>query len=301
MVVVHAQRSRLDRARLEFAERVATGLYDEITTTRPPERRRGAASVAFVLAVIGRLGTLGCVLVAGWVAVFSDGVASVLAVIVLICLVDVAWRWFGRYTPGDGELIDPDAAPDLYELVDGVARSLGLRPVWRIVLGTRFDASIAEIGLRRRHVLYLGHPLWDLLDPGERVALLGHELGHVVNGDALRGLGTDCPLRKLYRRLPARLSRPLLGLILIQERVFARACQRAEYRADQVAVWVAGRGPVLALLERTSAARSEPHRLDATHPPISLRIAAISQFRAGGQGRQPRRRAWGRPAGRRRG
>jgi hypothetical protein len=301
MVVVQAQQSRLDRSRAEFAERVATGLYDEITTTTLPERGRGAALVAYALAMIGRLVTLGCVLVAAWVAVLSDGAASVLAVIVLICLVDVAWRWFGRYAPGDGELIDPAAAPDLFELVDEVTGSLGLRPVWRIVLGTRFDASIAEIGLRRRHVLYLGHPLWDLLDPGERIALLGHELGHVVNGDALRGLGTDCPLRRLYRRLPARLSRLLLGLILIQERVFARACQRAEYRADQVAVRVAGRGPVLSLLEKTRAAESEALWPDATHPPIGLRIAAISQFRDDGQGRPPRRRAWGRPAGRRRG
>jgi Zn-dependent protease with chaperone function len=301
MGVVAVQQSGLERARVEFAERVAERLYHEVTGSAVPERRRSAAWLAFALAMAGRLVTLGCLLVAGWTAVLSDGATSVVAAIVLICLVDVAWRWVGRYAPRDGAVIDPAAAPGLYELAGEVARSLGVRPVWRIVQGDRFDASIAEIGFRRRHVLFLGRPLWDMLDPGERIALLGHEFGHVVNGDALRGLGTDCPLRKLYRRLPARLSRPLLGLILVQERVFARACQRAEYRADQVAVRVAGRVPVLSLLEKTRAAESEPPWLDATHPPISLRIAAISQFHDGDPGRRPRRRASGRRVGRRRG
>ena len=298
MRVAEAQQSRLDRARAEFAGRVAARLYHEVTTTPLPGRRRAAALGAFALAMTGRLVTLGCALLAGLVAVLSAGAMSVAAVIVLVCLVSVIWRWFGRYAPPDATVLDPTAAPSPYELADGVAGSLGVRPVWRIVLDARFDASIAEIGFRRRRVLFLGRPLWDMLDPSERIALLGHEFGHVVNGDALRG---GCPLRKLYRRLPARLSRPLLGLILVQERVFARACQRAEYRADQVAVRVAGPAPVLSLLEKTGATELEPHRVDATHPPVGLRIAAISQFRDAGPGRRPRRRAWGRRAGRRRG
>ncbi|WP_328822533.1 M48 family metalloprotease [Micromonospora rubida] len=52
------------------------------------------------------------------------------------------------------------------------------------------NAYATAVGPRRRRVLCLGLPLWGSLPAQERVALLGHELGHFVNGDPRRSLLT---------------------------------------------------------------------------------------------------------------
>jgi heat shock protein HtpX len=108
----------------------------------------------------------------------------------------------------------------------------------------------------------LGLPLWGALPPQQRVALLGHELGHLVNGDPRRGLlvqpayRTLGQLANLFRpvryagvnalaeflarqvmRVLARLA--WLGQLLLIT-VGQRDAQRAEYLADQVAARVAG-------------------------------------------------------------
>jgi hypothetical protein len=44
------------------------------------------------------------------------------------------------------------------------------------------------VGLRRRRVVHIGIPLWFTLEPQPRVAVLGHEVGHFVNGDLRRSL-----------------------------------------------------------------------------------------------------------------
>lgn len=98
-------------------------------------------------------------------------------------------------------------APALFGLTDAVARSLGARPAEVIVVNGAFNAAHGKVGLRRRPVLWIGLALWNVLSGPERVALLGHEFGHQVNGDPTRGFITGTALRTLsdwYRLLHPR-------------------------------------------------------------------------------------------------
>ncbi|MBR7834477.1 M48 family metalloprotease [Actinospica durhamensis] len=79
-------------------------------------------------------------------------------------------------------------APHLYALLDRCAAQLGCRTPDRVAVGPQFNASTGRAGLAQRSYLRIGAPLWTVLTGPERVALLGHELGHQVNGDSTRSL-----------------------------------------------------------------------------------------------------------------
>ncbi|HEY7296021.1 MAG TPA: M48 family metalloprotease [Dehalococcoidia bacterium] len=73
------------------------------------------------------------------------------------------------------------------ELTGAIARELHMATINEIAVTPASNAAFGRMGWRRRRVLLLGQPLPLTLDSQERVALLGHELGHGVNGDAVRG------------------------------------------------------------------------------------------------------------------
>ncbi len=79
-------------------------------------------------------------------------------------------------------------APRLYALLDRCAAQLGCQVPDRVAVGPQFNASTGRAGLAQRPYLRIGAPLWTVLTGPERLALLGHELGHQVNGDSTRSL-----------------------------------------------------------------------------------------------------------------
>ncbi|MET9614691.1 M48 family metallopeptidase [Kitasatospora indigofera] len=174
--------------------------------------------------------------------------------------------------PDDSGVLRRTAAPALYALVDRVAAAVGTRPVDVIRVTDEFNASFARVGLRRRSVLTLGLPLWEPLGPGQRLALLGHELGHDVNGDHRSGRWLGSAISTLsewwHITRPVRyddrdgsmtnsvteiadLGQRLAGLAMgcvnwlvgrllgLLERLTTRSCQGAEYRADAIAARLA--------------------------------------------------------------
>jgi len=171
------------------------------------------------------------------------------------------------------QLLAADDAPALRGLAARVAAELGTRPPDLIAVDAGFNATYTRVGMRRRVLLTLGLPLWETLGPEQRLALLGHELGHGVNGDARRGGWIGSALRSLeewYRLLrPGRImvrggrgGNPgggiaILGemvarwamvvfaeLVLLAYRLLTRLTRlsgrRAEYLADGFGVRVAG-------------------------------------------------------------
>ncbi|KRB74091.1 hypothetical protein ASE01_19070 [Nocardioides sp. Root190] len=82
--------------------------------------------------------------------------------------------------------VDPADAPTLVALVEEVSALAGCRPPARIGVDADLNASVGPLGIRSRR-LVLGAPLWVALGPQERVALLGHEIGHIAHGDLLGG------------------------------------------------------------------------------------------------------------------
>lgn len=66
-----------------------------------------------------------------------------------------------------------------------------------IVVTPAVDASVTTYGIRRRRLLKLGLGLWEITGPQQRIALLGHQLGHYANGDMRHGLVVANALRSL--------------------------------------------------------------------------------------------------------
>jgi Zn-dependent protease with chaperone function len=200
------------------------------------------------------------------VVTISVGGAAVLVAITLVPPLDRLDR--------DHDPLSRDEAPTLYALLERVAAAIGTRPPGLIAVSSDFNAAVSQYGLRRRRVLYLGLALWGVLTPQQRVAVLGHELGHFVNGDVRHGLlarPAMVTLGRLARLLnpgPARNAGALvamselllrvamqpvvIGLRLaqlgIQALVF-RDGQRAEYLADLGAARLAGTAAAVEVLD----------------------------------------------------
>lgn len=175
-----------------------------------------------------------------------------------------------------GKITRP-AFPALYEMTDKVTQALNTSKVEAIFIDTSFNASISQVGWRRKKKLTLGLPLFSTLNDDERLALLGHEIGHCVNGDPNRTLfiGTAIaflvawyPLllpapSSLYKPgLLVLLTRPILNLLLralaqvvkllvkLLSNLNWRDSQRAEYLADALGASIGGSSAMLSMLEK---------------------------------------------------
>jgi Zn-dependent protease with chaperone function len=164
--------------------------------------------------------------------------------------------------------ISRERIPNLWALIDDVVAALGAPKVHWIFLSSEFNASTSRLGWRRRTYVSIGLPLIAALGPRERLALIGHEIGHQVNGDPRRGSFVGTALSTLLRwndllrpfpvrslpdmvanalmAIPARLTRwTAIGLL----HLIWREGQRAEYLADDLGSRVAGSDAAISALE----------------------------------------------------
>lgn len=168
-----------------------------------------------------------------------------------------------------------EEAPHTWRLVDEVSHRLGLRPPAVLGVDPHLNAWVARTGWRHRSTLVLGVPFWTLLDSQEKVALLGHELGHVRHGDPVgsvpvwaalsvlsrvRGLlhaediwwdggslGLFTPAINVLKWL---LRMPANGALILLWLCTARYSQRAEYRADVASARLSGSEAAASLMIR---------------------------------------------------
>ncbi|MEU1599788.1 M48 family metallopeptidase [Streptomyces sp. NPDC005708] len=201
-------------------------------------------------------------LVRGW-----GGMSMVLGLLLL----GVAWPFRPRAArlPKTDQVLHRGDAPELYALVDEEARVVGTRSVDEIRVDAQVNASVMTHGVRGRRPLTLGLPLWEILTPQQRIALLGHELAHYSNGDTRQGLVLSTAYRSLttwhYYFIP--IAKPsavemLVNLLYISPRLFLhgaltlldhltlRAAQRAEYLADREAARAASTEAAVGLMDR---------------------------------------------------
>lgn len=161
-------------------------LVDELARTRRQNGRLTLANLAAVaLATLVHAVTLA--FAATGVLLLWPGTSVWHKVLGVLCLL-LVWLLrprFHRAAKGAG-LLDPTAAPETRRLVAEVAEVVGSPMPTRCRVDRRINASAALVGLRGRE-LTLGAPLWAALTGQERIALLGHELGHFANGDVLQG------------------------------------------------------------------------------------------------------------------
>lgn len=191
-------------------------------------------------------------------------------------------------------------APNLDGLVDKVAAAIGAKPVDIIVLDGEFNAAYGQVGLRRRRVLTLELAMWNALDDQERIAVVGHERAHEVNGDLAHGFVVGSALRTLAEwhavlRTPPRhqstrsmfealeaigelmasafmrvLRAIVARLFEIEMSLLFASRQRAEYFADLMSARVASTSAAVFMLDHLYLARqasqSSPTRRDEKSP-----------------------------------
>jgi Zn-dependent protease with chaperone function len=255
------------RLRQRVEHRLVMSLFEEVSRVGSQWARQPdmAAVAAYVVAALVHLTTLAVAVFGGWLLVVSW--PNPFGIVAGLLLIGVAVQMRPRFhrLPAGTRVVTRVEAPTLYGLLDRVTHALGGRPIDTVVVDQDFNASAGWVGTRQRRVLTLGLPLWNVLAAQERLALLGHEMGHFVSGDLRRGLvvGTALnavgELHLLLRgaaetggggevlggfaflvRVPLRLLSMLLAALLVALALLTlRAGQRAEYLADALAARLA--------------------------------------------------------------
>jgi Zn-dependent protease with chaperone function len=154
------------------------------STGRPPSRFSLGHLIAWVLAAVVLVVEF-CIPILGIYAIVRLGVGIGPILIAAFCLF-MFWvtrpRVLARGAPDQrGEV------PGLRPLVDPVAEAMRVR-VSRVCLTSGFGASVRREGITRRPAMYLGVPLLASLRDEERVALVAHECGDLVDHDPTDGL-----------------------------------------------------------------------------------------------------------------
>lgn len=233
--------------------------------------------LAFGIATLVHGIALGLAVLGGWI-IINAWPNLLLAAIGVICLA-VAWFFRPRLAQLNGEVLPRDQYPALYRLADQVAGALNSPKLDGIVVGGWFNASFSRVGIRQKRIVQIGLPLWSILDPQERVALLGHELAHGVNGDPVRsffvGTAIDSLMTWHHYLSPMRLRtiggrfirragfEDLLAAIILLpfsslawlaayalSHLLWRESQRAEYLADYLAATVSSTPAAVSLLNK---------------------------------------------------
>ncbi|MFD9306470.1 M48 family metallopeptidase [Streptomyces sp. NPDC060048] len=263
---------RIAAARRRLARKHGEQLAAEMERsggTVEPVRRDATTLLAFGIALLVHgvtvlLAVGGVLLVLlGWNAGIQPAIGALLLVL--------AWLARPRRSrlPKDEPVLYRSDAPELFELIDGVGRAVGTHGVYAVVVRADANAAVTNYGLRARRVLFLGLGLWEILSPRERVALLGHELGHFANGDTRRGtvladalaaldtwfhILTPVPQPDLWERITSALMLlprwAVLGLLTLLDHLTLRDSQRGEYLADVSAARAGSTEAAAALMDR---------------------------------------------------
>lgn len=265
-------RSRADR----WSARQVEALFHQVSGSRV--RRPGwnlARILSYTLAICVHVFCAALIATGAWLIVAMPNIATIiLAILALLVGFELRPR-LGSFRKLKNIRYRTDA-PVLFGVLDQVAAEVGAKPVHGVSTNSSWNASYMAVGWRRRRVVTLGLPLWDALPADQKIAILGHEFAHGVNGDARHGaiVGTSlATLARLYnvlrpgprtlrgtryglaeelaRLVQALLSSMVAGVLMTQQLISLRAGQRAEYLADAIAARVASPASMADALDTT--------------------------------------------------
>jgi Zn-dependent protease with chaperone function len=179
-----------------------------------------------------------------------------------------AWVFRPRINRMPETLLPRETAPRLYAFVDSVAAANGAPKVHALVLNAEFNATFQKAGYLYRPIVTIGLPLWSVLEPQERVALLSHEFAHGMNGDSLAhgfigdAIGTLAGLSATFAPDPQDIYSALFSPLLVPVSGFFRwlailmilllwqRSQEAEFLADYAASRVGGSEAAQSMLQK---------------------------------------------------
>jgi Zn-dependent protease with chaperone function len=184
------------------------------------------AAVAVVVSALVHL--LTGALVVGGTLLIIFGWPTIIQPVLGLFLICLAVQLRPRRGTVDGEgLLRRADAPQLFALVDEIARVLGTRTVDVIQCTHHFEIRAVPFGLRRRR-LDIGLALWETLTPQQRIACLAHELGHFAIGDVRHHMMVRTVLPLLHSA-----AAPSGSSAALRER--ALAASPVSRRADEMA------------------------------------------------------------------
>jgi Zn-dependent protease with chaperone function len=252
------------------AYRLTRRQFAELSGRTLERPRVSAARIVTITASVVLLAGVAALAALGvWLVLYDFPYLTIIFGITALGLAFALRPRFGRLD-SSVEVLSKDEAVELFRLIEEVATAIKAPVPDIVVVDEEFGAYATSVGIRRRRVLCLGLPLWAVLSPQERVALLGHELGHFVNGDVRRllltqpaytMLGTVADLIRPVDTYAAGISvmvaaviqataaRLLFGLHLLLVWTGQRDAQRAEYLADEMAATAAGTGAARELFD----------------------------------------------------
>ncbi|MFL6240503.1 MAG: M48 family metallopeptidase [Actinomycetes bacterium] len=192
-----------------------------------------------------------------WIGVLSLSIIVAIALLRSLVLL-VQARGF---MPGDMALeVDRDAEPTLWAFVDDIADTLHTRTPDRLFLVPDVTAAVVEVGgLRQRpRTMLIGCGLLEVLTVEELRAVLTHEFGHYVAGDALLGGITYRGHVAIERTIQGLADQPALrriyaGYGAMYQRITMAVRRQQELAADALAVRIAGRDALTTALQQVHA------------------------------------------------
>ncbi len=143
-------------------------------------------SLAFMAATIVHLISISLFLLGLYLLIFqNDHFMFIAAGLILI---GIAWLARPRVPKLDKDehLISRQEFPFLFKAVDQLADAMHVKRIDGIIIDDEFNASVAQVGWRRRKIIKIGFPLFSIMEPEEQLAILAHEFGHISNGDLTR-------------------------------------------------------------------------------------------------------------------
>jgi Zn-dependent protease with chaperone function len=193
------RQSPRERRRAEREEQRALRLYASLRTATDLRPRSALGSTVTALSALVHLSSLALLVLPILLVAAVHGAVWSYVVLAFAWLTFAAVRprfFADRLNPRTG--VDREKAPLFYALLDRCAAELDCQVPAHVSFNNQFNASTGRAGLRRTSFLRLGMPLWAVLSGGERLALLGHELAHQVNGDPTHGAWAGAAQRTIF-------------------------------------------------------------------------------------------------------
>jgi len=177
----------------------------------------------------------------------------------------IAWSVLPRWDkfPAPGVLLDAKKQPELFAVIEGVARATGQAMPVEVYLVPDVNAFVAQrggvMGFFSRRVLGIGLPLLRVFDVDQIRAVLAHEFGHFHGGDTMLGPWihkTRSALMRTVRSLASAeswLTYPFRWYGMMFLKITHGISRAQEYAADRLAARVVGAQPLASGLEALPA------------------------------------------------
>jgi Zn-dependent protease with chaperone function len=269
------EKTIVDSLYLKLGNKLGKDLYDNIAKKKNLSPKLTIVKVlAFLVSLLIHLISVANIFIVFYL--LTQYGINIITIILSLFFFSLAYLTLPHFQKLPKDAVKREDFPALYKLVDDIAKAYSCKSIDALVIDSSFNAAYSEIGFKRKKVLYIGLPLFCILNNKEKVAIIGHELAHGINGDITRGVITTTAINTLIKwyemtkpeyilgqeegfmkitMLPINillfcLSRLILLVTLLLVFLVYSDSQRAEYLADYLSSTISGTDAMKAMLNK---------------------------------------------------